>query len=64
MTYIYVKDSEGFVVKKLASELQPDEILISKEEFEQLSGDTYYAKNMVVAVKELEQDANRQMELY
>ena len=44
MTYIYVKDSEGFVVKKLASELQPDEILISKEEFEQLSGDTYYAK--------------------
>ena len=42
MSYIYVKDQDGFVVKKLASELQADETIITKEEFETLSGDTYY----------------------
>ena len=42
MSYIYAKDSEGFVVKKLASDLQADETIISKEEYEILSGETYY----------------------
>lgn len=42
MAYIYVKDNEGFAVKKLEKDLQPDEIIISKEEFETLSGDKYY----------------------
>ena len=42
MAYIYVKDAEGFVTKKLASELQADEVEITKAEFEELSGDKYY----------------------
>lgn len=42
MSYIYTKDKDGFVVKKLESELQADEIIISKEEYEELSGDKYY----------------------
>lgn len=42
MTYIYTKDKAGFVVKKLASELQADKTIISKEEFSALSGDNYY----------------------
>lgn len=45
MGYIYAKDTEGFVTKKLASELKPDEIIITKDEFEELSGDKYYKKN-------------------
>ncbi len=44
MSYIYAKDKDGFVIKKLKSELKPDEVIISKEEFENLSGDTYYKK--------------------
>lgn len=42
MSYIYAKDKEGFVIKKLASELQADETIITKEEFSELSGDNYY----------------------
>ena len=44
MKYIYAKDTDGFVVKKLASELKADEVEITKEEYEVLSGDTYYKK--------------------
>lgn len=44
MSYIYAKDKDGFVVKKLESELLADEVIITKEEFEKLSGDTYYNK--------------------
>jgi hypothetical protein len=44
MSYIYVKDKDGFVVKKLASKLQADETIITKEEFEILSGDEYYSQ--------------------
>lgn len=44
MSYIYVKDAEGFVIKKLAEELQEDEIIITKEEYEKLSGDTLYKR--------------------
>ncbi len=42
MSYIYAKDKDGFVVKKLKSELQADETIITKEEFDTLSGDAYY----------------------
>jgi len=42
MSYIYTKDKDGFVVKKLVSELQADETIITKEEFNTLSGDNYY----------------------
>lgn len=42
MSYIYAKDSEGYVVKKLKSELQPDEVIITREEWENLSGEKYY----------------------
>jgi len=42
MKYVYIKDEEGFVVKKLKSEVQENETIISKEEFEKLSGDKYY----------------------
>jgi len=42
--YVYVKDSEGFVTKKLNTEITTDEITISKEEFEQISGIDYYKK--------------------
>ena len=39
MKYVYVKDNEGFVIKKLASEVQADETIITKQEYEKLSGD-------------------------
>lgn len=42
MKYVYIKDEEGFVVKKLKSEVQGNETIISKEEFENLSGDKFY----------------------
>lgn len=42
--YVYVKDSEGFVTKKLADSVETDETIISKEEFEQTSGIDYYKK--------------------
>ena len=42
--YVYVKDSEGFVTKKLNSQIEADETIISKEEFEQISGVDYYKK--------------------
>ena len=40
--YIYVKDSDGFVTKKLETKIEADETIISKEEFEHLSGIDYY----------------------
>ena len=42
MSYVYVKDKEGFVVKKLQKDLLPDEVIISKEEWEEISGEKYY----------------------
>jgi len=41
MAYVYVKDSEGFVIKKKKSEILSDEIIITKDEFEEISGDKY-----------------------
>lgn len=42
--YVYVKDAEGFVTKKLNNQIEVDETVISKEEFEQISGVDYYKK--------------------
>jgi len=42
MKYVYVKDSEGFTVKKKENEVLPDEVLITKKEHEELCGITYY----------------------
>lgn len=39
---VYIKDSEGFVTKKLESEILPGEVIITKQEFENISGLTYY----------------------
>ena len=47
MLYVYVKDSEDFVVKKLASKVQSDETIITKEEFEEISGISYYKKHFL-----------------
>jgi len=46
MKYVYVKDSEGFTVKKKENEVLPDEVLITKKEHEELCGITYYKKNL------------------
>lgn len=45
MKYKYVKDSQGFVYKKPANEVAPDEVEISKDEFRKLSGDEYYEQH-------------------
>lgn len=39
---IYVKDSEGYVTSKPIDQVQLDEVVITKQEFENLSGITYY----------------------
>ncbi|WP_315451088.1 hypothetical protein [uncultured Treponema sp.] len=44
MEYIYVKDSEGYVFKKLESELSHDEKIISEKEYLKTSGLAAYAK--------------------
>lgn len=43
--YVYVKDSEGFVTKKLNNQIEADETIISQEEFEQISGIYLQRKN-------------------
>jgi len=42
--YVYVKDSEGYVTKKLENNIQADEVIISKKAFEQISGIDHYKK--------------------
>ena len=44
MEYVYVKDSEGYVFKKLESELSHDEKVISEKEYLKKSGLANYAK--------------------
>ena len=44
MEYIYVKDSDGYVFKKLESELSPDEKIISEKEYMKTSGLAAYEK--------------------
>ena len=42
--YVYVKDDEGFVTKKPENTVLSNETLISKQEYEQISGIEYYKK--------------------
>jgi len=42
MDYVFVKDMEGFVVKKLKPQVEFDEKIISEAEYKELSGDNYY----------------------
>ena len=44
MEYVYVKDSDGYVFKKLESELSPDEKIISEKEYMKTSGLAAYEK--------------------
>lgn len=44
MKYVYVKDNEGFTIKKRQNEVLPDDIIITKEEHEELSGIAHYKK--------------------
>jgi len=44
MEYAFVKDSEGFVYKKLESEVAPDEKIISEKEYMKKSGLAAYEK--------------------
>lgn len=41
MDYVFVKDSEGYVFKKLESEISPDEKIISEKEYMKVSGLTF-----------------------
>lgn len=45
MGYVYVKDSDGFVVKKLENECLPNEVIISEQEYNELSGENYYKEH-------------------
>lgn len=44
MEYVFVKDSEGYVFKKLAAEISSDEKIISEKEYMKISGLTSYEK--------------------
>ncbi len=44
MDYVFVKDSEGFVGKKLLKEVAADEKIISEKEYMKKSGLSFYEK--------------------
>lgn len=44
MGYVYIKDSEGYVFKKLEAEVTSDEKIISEEEYMKTSGLAAYEK--------------------
>ena len=44
MDYVFVKDSKGYVFKKLESEVSPDEKIISEKGYMKVSGLTSYEK--------------------
>ena len=44
MDYVFVKDSEGYVFKKLSSEVSSDEKIISEKEYMKISGLGSYEK--------------------
>ena len=46
MDYLFVKDSEGYVFKKLESEVSPDEKIISEKEYMKKSGLASYEKKI------------------
>lgn len=45
MSYVFVKDNEGFMCKKQKKCVEQNEKIISKEEYKMLSGDDYYDDN-------------------
>lgn len=45
MDYVFVKDSEGFVSKKIKAQVTTDEKIISATEYKELSGDNYYERH-------------------
>lgn len=45
MGYVYAKDSDGFVIKKDEKQLLPDEVIITREEWAEESGENYYKKH-------------------
>ncbi len=47
MEYVFVKDSEGFVSKKQASEVAADEKIITEKEYKKLSGLDSYEKKFL-----------------
>ena len=49
MDYVFVKDMEGFVVKKLKSQVEFDEKIISEAEYKELSGDNYYEEKEFIS---------------
>ena len=42
MDYVFIKDDDGFVVKKKRSEVLSEEQIITEEEYNELSGEDYY----------------------
>ncbi|MDD3420535.1 MAG: hypothetical protein PHE78_08070 [Candidatus Gastranaerophilales bacterium] len=44
MKYIYVKDQDGFVIKKTEKDILSNETIISKKEYDEISGINYYKK--------------------
>lgn len=44
MEYVFVKDSDGYVFKKLESEVTADEKIISEKEYMKKSGLAFYEK--------------------
>ena len=46
MQYVYVKDSEGYVSKKLKSEVCKGEKIISEKAYLKASGLAYYEKTL------------------
>lgn len=46
MDFVFVKDSEGYVFKKLSTEVSPGEKIISEKEYMKVSGLTSYEKKI------------------
>ena len=44
MDYVFVKDSEGYVSKKIATEVTSDEKIITEKEYMKKSGLSFYEK--------------------
>ena len=63
MDYVFVKDSEGYVFKKLESELSPDEKIISEKEYLKKSGLASYEKKSVMVEQEKMLEENRNLVL-
>ena len=63
MDYVFVKDSEGYVFKKLESETSPDEKIISEKEYMKVSGLASYEKKSVMVEQEKMLEENRNLVL-